>query len=72
YVAQSDLRPEMEPAALVAEREKAVAEARARLTGYPQPIVARFETLLKAAQVGAVVHEDHNFWIDLDSCVLNT
>ena len=64
YVAQPDLRPEMESAALVAEREKAVAEARAKLTGYPQPVVARFETLLKAAQVATVVHEDHNFWID--------
>jgi pyruvate,water dikinase len=64
YVAMPDLRPEMEPAALVAEREKAVAEARAKLAGYPQPILARFETLLKAAQVAAIVHEDHNFWID--------
>src|SRR5512143_2299672 len=64
YVAMPDLRPEMEPAALAAEREKAVAEARAKLAGYPQPIVARFETLLKAAQVSAIVHEDHNFWID--------
>src|SRR4030065_481864 len=58
------LRPEREPAALAAEREKSVAEARARLAGYPQPIVARFETLLKAAQVAGIVHEDHNFWID--------
>jgi pyruvate,water dikinase len=64
YVAMSDLRPEMEPAALAAEREKSVTEARTKLTGYPQPIVARFETLLKAAQVAAIVHEDHNFWID--------
>jgi len=64
YVAVSERRPEMEPAALAAEREQAVAEARAKLAGYPQPIVARFETLLKAAQVAAVVHEDHNFWID--------
>jgi len=64
YVSMPDLRPEMEPAALAAEREKAVAEARAKLAGYPQPIVARFETLLKAAQVATVVHEDHNFWID--------
>ena len=64
YVSMPTLRPEMEPATLVAEREKAVAEARAKLAGYPQPIVARFETLLKAAQVAAVVHEDHNFWID--------
>lgn len=64
YVSMPDLRPEKEPASLVAEREKAVAEARAKLAGYPQPIVARFETLLKAAQVAAMVHEDHNFWID--------
>ncbi|HSL42714.1 MAG TPA: PEP-utilizing enzyme, partial [Anaerolineales bacterium] len=64
YVSMPDLRPEMEPVALAAEREKALAEARARLAGYPQPIVARFETLLKAAQVAVIVHEDHNFWID--------
>lgn len=64
YVAMPDLRAEMKPEALAAEREKAVAEARAKLAGYPQPIVARFETLLKAAQVAAIVHEDHNFWID--------
>jgi pyruvate,water dikinase len=54
----------MEPSALAAEREQAVAEARAKLADYPQPIVTRFETLLKAAQIGAIVHEDHNFWID--------
>jgi rifampicin phosphotransferase len=64
YVSMPDLRLEMEPVALAAEREKAVAEARAKLAGYPQPIVARFETLLKAAQVAVIVHEDHNFWID--------
>jgi pyruvate,water dikinase len=64
YVSMPELRPEMEPTVLAAEREKAVAEARAKLAGYPQPVVARFETLLKAAQVAVVVHEDHNFWID--------
>ena len=47
-------RPEMEPAVLVAGREKAVAEARARLVGYPQPVIARFEMLLKAAQLASV------------------
>jgi len=64
YVAMPDLRPELESTALAAEREKSVAEARAKLAGYPQPIVTRFETLLKAAQVATIVHEDHNFWID--------
>ncbi len=57
-------RPEMEPTALVAEREKAVAWARAKLAGYPQPVVARFDQLLKAAQTAVVILEDHNFWID--------
>jgi len=64
YLAQPEPRTEMERATLVAEREKAVAEARAKLAGYPQPVVIRFERLLKAAQVAAVVLEDHNFWID--------
>ncbi len=64
YLAQPEPRPEMEPARLAAGREQAVAEARARLAGYPQPVVTRFETLLKAAQVAAVVLEDHNYWID--------
>jgi pyruvate,water dikinase len=64
YLAQPEPRPEMEPATLVAGREKAVAEARAKLAGYPQPVVARFETSLKAAQIAVVVLEDHNFWID--------
>jgi phosphohistidine swiveling domain-containing protein len=64
YLAQPEPRPEMEPATLAAEREKAVAEARAKLSGYPQPVVARFEMFLKAAQTAAVALEDHNFWID--------
>jgi phosphohistidine swiveling domain-containing protein len=63
-LAQAEPRPGMDPAAMAAAREKAVAEARARLAGYPQPVVARFEKLLKAAQIAAVVLEDHNFWID--------
>jgi pyruvate,water dikinase len=63
YITLPDRSPEMETAA-TDEREKAVAEARARLAGYPQPVVVRFESLLKAAQVAAIVHEDHNVWID--------
>jgi pyruvate,water dikinase len=64
YASRPDGRPEAEQARLVAGREQAVAEARARLAGYPQPIVTQFETLLKAAQTAAVVLEDHNYWID--------
>jgi phosphohistidine swiveling domain-containing protein len=64
YLAIPDRRPETEPAALAADREKAVAEARHKLAGYPQPVRDHFETLLKAAQTATIVHEDHNFWID--------
>ena len=64
YVRQSEVRPDMDPAAMAAERQQAVAEARAKLAGYPQPVSARFEMLLKAAQVAAVINEDHNHWID--------
>jgi len=64
YVGIPERRAEMEPAALAAEREQAVAEARRRLAGYPQPVRDHFETLLKAAQIATIVHEDHNFWID--------
>ncbi|HJS18616.1 MAG TPA: PEP-utilizing enzyme [Anaerolineales bacterium] len=62
YTTVTDADPEAEQAKLAAEREKAVAEARARLAGYPQPVVARFETLLKAAQAGGSIRED-NHWV---------
>ena len=64
YASLPDSRPEAEQARLAAGREKAIAEARARLAGYPQPVATQFETLLKAAQTAAVVLEDHNHWID--------
>ena len=64
YSGRPDGNAEAEQATLASGREIVVAEARARLTGYPQPIVAQFETLLKAAQTGAVILEDHNYWID--------
>ncbi|MCB8944375.1 MAG: hypothetical protein H6658_11560 [Ardenticatenaceae bacterium] len=63
YITLPDRQPETENVAVV-ERETAVATARAQLTGYPQPVVTRFETLLKAAQIATIVHEDHNVWID--------
>lgn len=64
YVSQADKRPEMDPAALAAEREQAIAEARAKIAAYPKPVIDRFETLLKAAQIATIIHEDHNVWID--------
>jgi phosphohistidine swiveling domain-containing protein len=46
------------------ESERLVAEARRRLTGYPQPVRDEFDFLLAAAQDAVVLSEDHNFWID--------
>lgn len=48
------------------EREQAIAAARARLAGYPRPIVERFEKLLAAAQTALVLSEDHTYWIDFN------
>jgi phosphohistidine swiveling domain-containing protein len=62
YLTRPDTRPEAEQAGLAAEREQAVAQARAKLAGYPQPIVTQFETLLKAAQRGVGIKED-NHWV---------
>ncbi len=52
--------------AAAAEREQAVAAARARLAGYPRPILERFEKLLAAAQTALVLSEDHTYWIDFN------
>lgn len=63
YLARTE-DPAAEQVALAVARERAVAEARAGLTGYPRPVVERFEFLLAAAQQAIVLSEDHNFWID--------
>jgi pyruvate,water dikinase len=67
YVDRTDRNPDAEQAALVADREAAIASARTRLEGYPQKVVEQFESLLKVAQLGTVLSEDHGFWIDFNS-----
>ena len=65
YIGRPDSAdPARELERLAAERDKAIAEARARLDGYPAAIVARFEEMLTAAQVGLRLTEDHGFYID--------
>jgi phosphohistidine swiveling domain-containing protein len=64
YVGQTDHDPDAENAALVAEREKRLAEIRAQLAGYPEQVRGQFEFFLRAAQLSTVLQEDHNFWID--------
>ena len=49
---------------IVAERERLIGEARITLGSYPEPVRMQFETLLRSAQAGSVIQEDHNYWID--------
>ena len=64
YIAQPDRTPDLEVAALVAERDQLIAEARDRLAGYPEAVRNQFEFLLTAAQAGIVLTEEHGWWID--------
>ena len=43
-----------------------MADTRARLADYPRPVVEHFEAMLRAAQDGVVLSEDHGFYIDFD------
>jgi phosphohistidine swiveling domain-containing protein len=65
YTQQPDsASPIRELERLAAEREEAIAAARERLAGYPGPVRDQFELMLKAAQEGIVISEDHGFYID--------
>ena len=64
YLLRPEYDPEVALAALAAEREACAALARERLSGYPAPVRARFDALLRAAQAGAFLSEEHNFWTD--------
>ena len=50
--------------AMVVRRDEAIGKARARMSGYPQPVQDQFELLLGAGQDGQKIQEDHNFWVD--------
>jgi pyruvate,water dikinase len=64
YISQPDRDIEGEQSKLAAQRQQAIAEARIKLKGYPQPVREQFERTLKAAQASNVLQEDHNYWID--------
>jgi phosphohistidine swiveling domain-containing protein len=66
HLSQPDADPAAELARLADQREAALADTRASLTGYPQPVVDHFEAMLRAAQDGAVLSEDHGFYIDFE------
>jgi phosphohistidine swiveling domain-containing protein len=67
YVGQPDLDLEAQQDELVAERERATAEARGRLEGYPEQVRDQFEFLLDCARQGLFVAEEHNFHIDYNA-----
>jgi pyruvate,water dikinase len=67
YVSQPELDAEAELSALAAEREQALATARAALGGYPQPVIEQFESMLRFAQQATVISEDHTLYIDFGS-----
>ena len=64
FLIQPDRDLSRELIALAAEREQSIADARDHLKGCPRPVVEQFEFLLKAAQVGTILQEDHNHWIE--------
>jgi pyruvate,water dikinase len=64
YITQPERDPDLELARLAAEREQHVAVARETLRTYPAPVRQQFESLLRSAQQGVVLLEDHGFWID--------
>ncbi|RKZ39500.1 MAG: hypothetical protein DRQ49_11290 [Gammaproteobacteria bacterium] len=47
-----------------AQREEKINKARERLQNYPGPIRAQFELLLKAAQIGSILGEEHPDWLE--------
>ena len=64
YLTQPDRDLEAECQAQAVEREQGVARARRRLQGHPLPAANRFETWLKAAQAGAFLSAEHDYWLD--------
>ena len=64
FVLETDRDMPSEIKELAKEREELIAEAREQLKGYPEAVRGQFEFLLKAAQAGTVIQEDHNYWID--------
>lgn len=64
YVGQPDRDLQAEAEALAAERERAIADARAVLASYPEEARAQFEFLLDAALQGTFIEEEHNYHID--------
>jgi pyruvate,water dikinase len=46
------------------QRESRLAAVRAELASHPRAVLEEFEALLKAAQIAAMLRDEHHFWID--------
>ncbi len=66
YIAQPDRNLDQELAQAAARRDALIAETRRRLIGYPQPVIERFETALRAAQIALTLTENHTYYIDFN------
>jgi phosphohistidine swiveling domain-containing protein len=64
YITQPERDIDAERAALANDRDQALAEARAKLAGYPEQVRGQFEAMLASAQAASRIQEDHNYWID--------
>lgn len=64
FLASDAPDPEEERRQLAASRDRLLATVRERLQGYPEQAIGQFEFLLRAAQEGVVLSEDHGFYID--------
>lgn len=54
----------VEQAARVLAAEAALATARERLAGFPEPVRGQFEAMVQFARAGSFLQEEHNFHID--------
>jgi phosphohistidine swiveling domain-containing protein len=66
-IAQPDRDFGAERAEMAAQRQRNEAHALAYLQHYPQPVRTEFTFLLRAAQAGMRLKEDHGYWIDYKS-----
>jgi phosphohistidine swiveling domain-containing protein len=64
YAGQPDRDLMAEADALAREREAGIAESRRKLESYPDAVRGEFEFLLRCAQEGNVLTEDHTFYLD--------
>jgi pyruvate,water dikinase len=64
YLGLPDRHPRAQLDKQAARREKLQAEVLGRLAKFPPAVGEQFELLLKAAQTGVWISEEHHYWLD--------